>query len=441
MSTNRNTRRNNFTGRPSYSAKSTNRPSYSAKFTNRRNLPNFNKVYLISKVKLHMVQQFADLNVPIQIKQDSDINLYPVKPIYEEDINNIQKLPLKVDYHFIIGSDEDQLFVIRLTTLDDKKYSCLAIPAYVKYLQFFFMDNLSKCIYLATICLSNSIHEETTFKFNRDVTPVLTVLNLNTNSDFIKDCNKKLSKTPFEVVAGNLYDVTKNNRNKKFYPQNRKPNIHAFTVIMDDSENSIMDLYICLKIKKTCKCESSIIVDQKILESKHIVELQIASKTNEYYCKRGFNTFLRAVTFGLINEQFSKIQNILSHVVNPISAYLLIKYFKATPKNVTQQHVYYNTVKTYIEMENEGRSTNEFLNYFDNITSKKINRTNFKNLRIGNKQIIKKLLYSAPMFTLVSNIKNVIDSGNVNDIIIKFANKMSNKNNMINNIERSRNRS
>ena len=73
-------------------------------------------------------------------------------------------------------------------------------------------------------------------------------------------------------------------------------------------------------------CISSIEISYIRDTEKHI---EISSETNESYLKLKLNKILRAVIIYIATDLYPEISSVLSVSINPISAYLMIKYFKA----------------------------------------------------------------------------------------------------------------
>lgn len=97
-------------------------------------------------------------------------------------------------------------------------------------------------------------------------------------------------------------------------------------------------------------CISSIVLD--INEKDRSVE--ISSNTDKIYENKKYNKLLRAVIIMLVHSLNIDIDYIISNAVNPISAYLLVKYFKAIiPNNETNESFYNFINNNNIELNEE----------------------------------------------------------------------------------------
>lgn len=317
--------------------------SYSKSRSNSYNIP------YVAELCLPYIRQLQQTKLKYKEK------IYTLKVI-KEDIDNIMYLPnyIQIEYHLAALKRNNTYFVIKLTSeiLDEKRYSVIKVHSRMDGIQFVFKDEPTKTIYLTTLYFPGPNHEKKRIAPIRDdATPVWKEHN---HSKIIKEWNTKLNKTRFEFVIGNLYDVTKEvkNRNKK------RPNIHSY-YLSNMECNMVFNVdnkfYICIRNVKTRRCESCIAFDQPNNVGDDMVEID--TYTSESYRKLGLTKMLCACLFKVIPEQFPQIKCIITEPVNPIMAYLIIKYFKAkiynsSETNSNYQKKMYNLVMGYIKQEN-----------------------------------------------------------------------------------------
>lgn len=370
---------------------------------------------------------------------------YKIKVVEEHIGKKSKSIPLKVEYHFANIAYNLCVFVIKLTSYVDGLCSVITAPVNNDSIQFVFRDISTKTIYITTFYLQNKETTNNMICVQKDATPILKD---HSNSEYIKKLNLRMKDTPFEIVAGNLFDVTKDL--KKTCVANitsKSLNIHSFNIPSVDEIQQLF--YICIKNSKTHKCESSVIFNQP--RPSRDKEIEISSLTNEKcYSRLGLNKLARAVTFEVVHNEFPFIKNIESYTINIISSYLLIKYFKAeysrTSNNFDKD--IYKIIQKYIQLEENGGTPRDVLNYCKiNVLNQSV-RNKFEKMNLKNKKtlieflkIFEKDQYGRRLgLDLTSNINSVIQSGVVEQIIDEFVNRMSSQHqkNRINQIERKR---
>jgi hypothetical protein len=164
-------------------------------------------------------------------------------------------------------------------------------------------------------------------------------VNISRTERLIKKLNNILTTKCGELLFISIYSGI-----------NLTPNILSETY----DKNNQIDFIICLnhKISKVSVCECVSSISCKINSVDNSVEF--SSKTNEIYEKKKYNLILRSALIMLCPyityNRGKSINSIVSNAINPISIYLMVKYFNA-----------YNT--RLVAYMNENGITNEMLTY------------------------------------------------------------------------------
>jgi len=127
-------------------------------------------------------------------------------------------------------------------------------------------------------------------------------------------------------------------------------------------------------------CVSSVVITY----DDQIQELYFDSKTQKEYENNNFNKLLRAIIIIIAKNLYPNVKYVVSNAINPISAYLMIKYFNAETfdENEKKLNIKFNAFS-------------EIKTYFDNgnyiISKVEINVQNIENAYNKFKEIVKKI--------------------------------------------------
>lgn len=377
---------------------------------------------------------------------------HPIKKIARR-VNNHNTVPFQVKSHCIkIGSYDCYVIkIINRSTSGKRMVTILVVKTECDGVQFRYNAQTEPTQEIYDVTLYFKDHKSNKEMKIEQITDEITPgsEDIQKESESVRELNKRMKDTPFEIAIGDLYEITKTGKTMNCVQYNNRPNVHIFSLASSLRNNRFMlvdDYYICIKNRDTQKCEASILCDKYQLLNESMVE--ISSKTNlESYKNMGLNKFLRAVTFKVINELFPNVNSIISYASNNISKYVMIKYFKANTTNnmsTENERVEIDVIKKFIELEKRQGTMDEFLMYMGERGLIE-NTPPQQGLGLGVgvcKKRIFPLLKNRLTETvyLRSNVDTVLKSKDIKTIIDNFVDRMKNNNQKkeIKNIEKSR---
>jgi len=110
-------------------------------------------------------------------------------------------------------------------------------------------------------------------------------------------------------------------------------------------------LLLCIIDENTNNCVASLVIDYNTYNSN---EISFNSETKSEYKGNKLNKLLRAVLIIISKKLYPSARNVLSLAVNPISAYLMIKYFNANHDGKTPLDVTFNGLMEYFKTNSVG---------------------------------------------------------------------------------------
>jgi hypothetical protein len=116
-------------------------------------------------------------------------------------------------------------------------------------------------------------------------------------------------------------------------------------------------LLLCIIDENTKSCVSSLVIKYKSFNDKN--EIYIDSRTKSEYEGNKFNKLLRAVIIIIASALYSHVKYVSSYAINPTSAYLMIKHFKAESYvvNIKEEPITfkgYKEIESYLKGNNKG---------------------------------------------------------------------------------------
>jgi hypothetical protein len=116
-------------------------------------------------------------------------------------------------------------------------------------------------------------------------------------------------------------------------------------------------LLLCIIDENTKSCVSSLVIKYKSFNDKN--EIYIDSRTKSEYEGNKFNKLLRAVIIIIASKLYSHVKYVSSYAINPTSAYLMIKHFKAESYvvNIKEEPITfkgYKEIESYLKGNNKG---------------------------------------------------------------------------------------
>jgi len=276
----------------------------------------YNKNHKKTKRKLSKKMKGGTLKSVIAINETNKIekiNFINNKNIYKINVNNCNHYFIEKKY--VVFNENDQYYIYNLTN-DGGNIDNIIIKNVENILNSNSQPFMKR----------HKLYKHDVMIIDRDcVQPI----DLSYAKDYLNDLNNVLkTKCPnLELEFDYMYNLNC-----------RKIN----------SSIGIQNLILCLNNNEGCI--SFIVLN--INEKDRSVE--ISSNTDKIYENKKYNKLLRAVIIMLVYCLNIDMDYIISNAVNPISAYLLVKYFKAIiPNNETNESFYNFIKKNDIELNEE----------------------------------------------------------------------------------------